>query len=292
MALAIADASSPEFDRAVRLVVDRPAARAVPYDVAAAFSRYDYGAGIRGVTVGLWRSWNCDYVWAEEAVQDALTHLYATKRELFVRHPDTWMKLLYKVAYNQLIKNRREVDRVDSMEWLWADGGDDAFQRARAALPASIEGVDEDAKYLPPPGPGESWERVQMIGAAQRFRDLTGRPPTQEECRGQRGRELGLPPASAIAREFDSYNEFLLEAGMTPRFTARTRTWTAIEAAKECASWRRRNSCWPGRAEIDRVSNGLPPKGVCEKYFGGYRAIDIQLGVEAILSQDEIHGRC
>lgn len=294
MALALSQVEDhPEFDRRFRLAVDRIEHAPVDPDVAIAFATHDYRAGFEGITIGLVRSWKCERGWVEEAVQDALMHLYETKRELFTQHPDSWMKLLYRVAHHQLIKNRRHEHKTQSYDGMWWEHGDDAFARAKPAVAPSVEGVDEDAKYLPMPGPGESWERMQMIGAAQRFRDIHGRPPTQEEHVGKRGRENGLAPATAIEREFDSYNDYLLEAGMTPRFTARTRKWSAYDTAWECASFRRRNNYWPGRAEIDDTSNGLPPKGACNRYLGGVRSIDIQRGVELILTPDEIRGhRC
>jgi hypothetical protein len=124
----------------------------------------------------------------------------------------------------------------------------------------------------------------------QRFRNVRGRPPTIEECR-RHWREFGLPPAAQISREFESFNDFLLEAGMTPRFMARRRIRNAAEAAKACVSWRWRHGCWPDRSDIERTGNGLPGKKTCERYFGGCRSIDIQLGVEVILSPEEIAGQ-
>jgi DNA-directed RNA polymerase specialized sigma24 family protein len=280
----------PDFDRRFRLAVDPPARAPTDPDVTLAFRRHDYRAGFEGITIGLMRSWRCDRGWIEEAVQDALAHLFETKRELFTQHPDSWMKLLYRVAHQQLIKNRRNEHRTGSIDGMWWEDGDEAFKGARPAVAATVEGVDEEAKYLPPPHPGEEWERMQMVGAAQRFRDRNGRPPTQEECK-RHWRELSLPPATAIAREFESYNDYLLEAGMTPRFTARTRKWSAFETAWECASFKRRHGYWPGRAEIDDTSNCLPPRGACDRFLGGRRSIDVQLGVELILTPDEIRGR-
>jgi hypothetical protein len=291
MALALRQAEQrPDFDRRFRLTVDRPAPAPVDPEVVGAFRRFDYRAGFEGITIGLMRSWKCDRGWIEEAVQEALAHLFETKRELFTQHPDSWMKLLYRVAYLQLIKNRRNQHRVTSIDGLWWQDGDEAFKGARPALAAMVEGVDEDARYLSPPHPGEDWGRMQMVGAGQRFRDRNGRPPTQEECK-RHSKELGLPPATAIAREFESYNDYLLEAGMTPRFTARTRKWSAFETAWECASFKRRNGYWPGRAEIDDTSNCLPPGGACDRFLGGRRSIDVQLSVELILTPDEIRGR-
>lgn len=150
--------------------------------------------------------------------------------------------------------------------------------------------MDEDARYLAPPGPGERWERLQMLGAAQRFRDANGRPPTSEECKS-RWRELGLPPGARVIREFASFNDFLLEAGMTPRFTSRRRRWDAVEACRDCVSWRWRHGYWPGRPEIEDPNSGWPGVQTCERFFGGCRSIDVQLGVEDILTPEELLGR-
>ena len=290
MALAIAEASSPEFDRAVGLIVDRPTPAPTDPAIAAFFARHDFKTPIRRVTFGLRKRWDCDFAVCEDAVQEAFLTLYEYDRRLFLKPPDAWMKLVYRVAYRELIKARKEARRTGSIDRMVDESGDAAFRGARPATPISVEDVNEDARYLAPPRPGEAWERLQMLGAAQRFRDANGRPPTSDECKS-RWRELGLPPASRILKEFKSFNGFILEAGMTPRFTARTRQWDAVTAARDCVSWRWRNSHWPGRPELENPSNELPGIQTCERYFGGCRSIDIQLGVEAILTADEIAGR-
>lgn len=290
MALALAEASSPEFDRAVGLTVDRPSPRPTDPAIAASFSRHDFRAAIRRVTIGLHKRWLCDLGACEEAVQEAFLQLFQYDQRLFLKPPDAWMKLVYRVAFRQLSKARKDARRTGSIDRMLQEGGDAALRAARPAVAVSLEGVDEDARYIPPPGRGEPWERLQMLGAAQRFRDANGRPPTSEECKSG-WRRLGLPPSGRITREFRSFNEFLLEAGMTPRFTSRHRRWSAVEAARDCVSWRWRNSLWPGRADIEDPSNGLPGVVTCERYFGGCRSIDIQLGVEAMLTPDEIAGR-
>lgn len=284
---AIENVSGPEFDRAVGLIVDHPMAAPTDPEIAATFARHDFQAAFRRVTMGLAKRWRCDFASCEDAVQDALLELFQGHRHLFSTAPDGWMKLLYRVAYRHLIKNRKDTGRTGSLERIWEDGGDQALGGARHLLAPALANVDEDARYLPAPPAGASWGRMQMVGAAQRFRDANGRPPTVEECR-QRWRELGLPSLAQISREFKGFNDFLLEAGMTPRFTARRRVRTAVQAAKACVSWRWQHGCWPGRADIERTDNDLPGKKTCERYFGGCRGIDIQLGVEAILTPEEI----
>jgi hypothetical protein len=295
-ALAFEDAHEvhgEEYERAVGLLIDFPAAKPTDPEIDRAFAEFNYAEELARVRRELAHSvkYRFDPGFAEDAVGDALVYLFEKHPECFVQPPKTWMGLLYKTATWRLVNTRRDNDRFDSMETM-IEGNSEALSRARPARTASIEGVNEDAKYIPPPAPRyrPHWERMQMIGAAQRFRDEHGRPPTAEECR-RHHRELGLPPVGQIDREFESFNEFILESGMVPIFTTRTIKWKPLLAARECASFRRRHSYWPGPPEIRRTSNGLPPRGACERFFGGYRAIDIQRGVEAILTPDEILGK-
>jgi DNA-directed RNA polymerase specialized sigma24 family protein len=288
-AAAFAEIAGPEFDLATGFDVQRPERTPTPADVAEAFIRFNYDEHIARVTSMIVARWRDDRGHAEEAVQEALAELYERRLYLFHMPPESWMGLLYKAALHWCIKLRKHVDQVDSIEGLAEMAGDAALAGARPVLPAALENVDEDAKYTPPPGPGERWERLQMIGAAQRFRDHFGRPPTADEHSGKRRKALGLPPSSAVDREFGSYASYLLEAGMTPRYMGRPRgQWDdPVKAARTVLAWRRRNGYWPARPEIERTANGLPGKNACEKLFGGVKAHEIQQGVESILGSLE-----
>jgi hypothetical protein len=230
-----------------------------------------------------------DYDTAHDALSSALVELFERRRSLFSQEPESWMGLLYKVACNH--RNgvlRQAVSHVESFDGLMATAGDMMDMQARPCVPLAFENVDEDARYLPPPADDRGWERMQMVGAAQRFRDRFGRPPTCEECRAGRRKAYGLPPLGAIYKEFDSFDTYLLEAGMTPRaLGARKKRWKPIPAARVCFAWRTRNGYWPGPSEIRRTSNGLPGRGACERFFGGCQSWEIQQGVEAILAAGE-----
>jgi hypothetical protein len=286
MALAIAAASSPEFDRATGFIVDPPESAPVDPATAANFARHDFKAAFDRVKFGLLKKWRCDPTMCEDALQNALANLLETEPEVLTMPPDEWMGLLFVAAGWQLGMSLRERPRLTSIDSL-QEKGDGPFTEARPAVPASIEGMDEDAWLVPPPSGAEGWERLQMVGAAQRFRNVNARPPTYDECK-KRWRELGLPPASQVTKEFGSFNAFLLEAGMMPRYVASRRPRELVEAAKACASWRWRQGHWPGRKEIEDPRNGLPSAQTCERHFGGLHESDVQIGVETVLTADEL----
>lgn len=285
MAAALEAASGAEFDVAVGLEMVQPPPGSVPDDVDQAFQRFDYRGHIRRVTRMLTGRFRGDRDLAEEAVQAALLELYESRQELFSRRPETWMGLLYKAALHQKAKIVKRITAVDSIEGLATAAGDAPFKGARPVIAPALEGVDEDARYTPPPAPGERWGRLQMTGAAQRYRDQFGRPPTADECSRTALRvPLGLPPASSIEREFGSFSAYLLEAGMVPRTLGVSKAWKAVPAAKACLYFKRRNGHWPGRPEIERSANGLPGRAACERFFGGCTSAEVQIGSEMILA--------
>jgi DNA-directed RNA polymerase specialized sigma24 family protein len=288
---AFAEIEGPEFDLAVGYDIEAPAHPAPDDEIAATLVAFDYPRHIARIRYMLGvrymgRGMHDDI---EEAVQEALLEVYEGRRYLFTMPPESWMGLLYKASCHWIIKlGRRE--RVDSIDGLAEMAGDAALTGAKPVLPAALPNVDEDAKYTPPPKGGYrvKWERLQMLGAAQRFRDQHGRPPRVEEC--GKGKGHGLPPSSQIYREFGDFNAFLLEAGMVPYYTARKKKWGPVDSAESVLSFRRREGYWPGRADIDRTANDLPPKGACNRYFGGIRADEVQAGVEAILGPVDAPG--
>lgn len=289
-AAAFDDVAGSEFDARVGLSGPSFEHRPVDATMAAAWRRFDYRRNIERVTRMLAARW--DYDTAHDAVYSALVELLERRRYLFSQEPKSWMGLVYKAACNH--RNgvlQRTVAHVESFEGLVAAAGDMMDKQARACVPLTFENVDEDAKYLPPPVDDRNWERMQMVGAAQRFRDHFGRPPTCEECKSSRRKAFGLPPQKAIYKEFGSFDVYLLEAGMTPRaLGVRKKAWKPIPAARACLAWKTREGYWPGPAEIRRTANGLPNRSACERFFGGYQPWEIQQGVEAILAAIE-HGR-
>lgn len=285
MVAALKAASGKEFDVAVGFDVVRPEPASVPDDIKQAFQRFDYRGHLRRVTRMLADRFRGDRHLAEEAVQAALLELFERSPELFARRPETWMGLLYKAALHQRAKIVKRVTAIDSIEGLARMAGDAPFEGAQPVVAPALEGVDEDARYTPPPAPGARWERLQMIGAAQRYRDHFGRPPTADECSRTSVRvPLGLPPNSSIEREFGSFSAYLLESGMVPRTLGMSKPWKAVPAAQACLSFRHRNGYWPGRSEIERSANGLPGKAACERFFGGCSSSEIQAGSEVILA--------
>jgi predicted RNase H-like HicB family nuclease len=253
LAAAFADIAGKELDARVGLAGPVFERRPVDEEIAAAWNRSDYAGHIKRVTRMLAARW--DYDTAHDAVSSALVELLERRRSLFRQEPESWMGLLYKVACDH--RNgvfRQAVSHVESFDGLMAAAGDMMDMQARPCVPPTFENVDEDARYLPPPVDDRGWERLQMVGAAQRFRDRFGRPPTCEECRAGRRKAYGLPPLGAIYKEFDSFDTYLLEAGMTPRALGiRKERWKPIPAARACFAWRTRNGCWPGPAEIRRT---------------------------------------
>lgn len=287
IAAAFADIAGDEFDARIGLAGSVFEHQPVDETIAEAWRRFDYSGHIERVTRMLAARW--DYDTAHDAVSSALVELLERRQYLFSQEPESWMGLLFKAACNH--RNgvlQRKVAHVESFEGLVDAAGDMMDMQARPCAPPTFESVDEDAKYLPPPTDDRNWERMQMVGAAQRFRDHFGRPPTCEECKPSWRKAYGLPPQKAIYKEFGSFDAYLLEAGMTPRtLGVRKEPWKPIPAARVCLAWKTRNGYWPGPAEIRRTANGLPNRGACERFFGGYQPWEIQQGVEAILAATE-----
>jgi DNA-directed RNA polymerase specialized sigma24 family protein len=216
---------------------------------------------------------------AEEAVQDALLELYVSRRELFHENPENWLGLLYTVARFRLLQIGGVTKRrVASLEAMNERGGDSRVETARPCIPLSSD-AEEDRMYELP-SPGETWNRAQMISAAQRFRDYYGRPPNLRDCKP----ENRLPSPAPIYRVFQSFDQLILAAGMTPeRIGVRRVRWSASEAAETCKSFKHRHGYWPSWSDIKRYPGELPNTGTMVRFFGGTRSIDVQIGVEAIL---------
>jgi hypothetical protein len=276
---AIAAVEGSDFDAVVGYTVRRPEPAAVDEEVAAAFRDFDYGAVLR-IERMLASRYHRHLADAEEAVHEVLEELLVKRVDLYRENPEGWMGLLYKLARFRLLDAKLGKGWVASIEELTELAGDAPFESARPCVPAS-QSAEEDAKYAPPPRDGEEWNRSQIIGALQRFRDHFGRPPKSTECRALNG----LPSTSAIYRHFDSFADAVLAAGMVPEAPPRRgREWKPLEAAKVCRSFKRRNGIWPSWADVKRRPGELPGTSVMLRCFGGTRSVDVQLGAEAILA--------
>lgn len=279
---AIAAVAGQEFDELLGYV-RRPRVHA-PTDprVKSAFEGFDYGQ-IEAISLKLARAYRCHKTHAEEAVHDRLYHFWIHRPELYRVDPASWMNLLYRAAEYRLIDLKAESMGDLSIEALTEVAGDAAFEGASEVVSPSSDG-NEDCRYLATPRKGEAWTRLQMIGAVQRFRDHHGRPPKQIECKGLHR----LPSPAVIRRQFGSFDELILESGMIPlRLGSRRKRWGALEAARACAAFRRRNGYWPGWAEVKRLPGDLPGTAAMLRFFGGTQPGIVQAGAEAILSDDD-----
>lgn len=268
----------PEFDVAVGYAILPRKGRPTEKATAAAFEGFGYRQ-IEKIVRFLVAYDRCQEPDAEEAVQDALLHLLANRRDLLRESPERWLRYLVKTARFRLRESRRSSRQTESIEKLAATAGDDLFSAERRCVPPDLD-ANDDYRYVPPPQRGEDWTASQVIGALQRFRDFHGRPPKVAECRSIHT----LPSRSAIARHFPTFSDAVLAAGMVPRDLGRRwKRWSAVEAATVCLSFRHRNARWPCRQDTERPSNGLPGASVMRRLFGGTHEAEVQRGAESIL---------
>lgn len=281
LAEAIASVKGPEFDAAVGYTVKRPTPSPVKGEVATAFRGFDYGE-IRRIERMLVSRHRCHLTDVEEAVHEVLEELLVRRPDLYQERPESWLGLLYKLARFRILDTRMARSRVASIEELFELADDAPFEKARPCV--AVATADEDARYAAPPANGEKWNSEQIVGALQRFRDRTGRPPKLVEFTALNG----LPGRSAIYRQFGSLANAILAAGMVPETSSKSRArWIPLEVARVCRSFRRRNGYWPCWADVRRRPGELPSTTAMVRCFGGTRSIDVQLGAEAILAGTE-----
>lgn len=269
--------SGPRLDRIVGYVV--PPLVAAPTDPAilSAFAEFD-GRELQRLARQLATRRGCHVTDADDAVQDGLLELWGARPDLLRQAPDGWLGLLYEVARHHL-GDTGGVRSPISIE-AELENGDRPLADARPCLPESHR-ADEQCRYVPPPKGREAWNREQLLGAIQRFRDHHGRAPKATEFRAING----LPSTSVLYRHFETLAEALLCAGMVPDVPVHgRRRWPPLVAARACRSFRRRNLRWPGWRDIKRARGELPSTSVMIRCFGGTREIDVQLGAEAILA--------
>jgi DNA-directed RNA polymerase specialized sigma24 family protein len=279
LAEAIAAAQGAEFDAAVGYTLKRPTPTPVEEEVATAFRGFDYGEILRIERMLVSRH-HCPLADAEEAVHEVLEELLVKRSDLYRERPEGWLGLLYKLARFRILDNRMARSRVASIEELFELGGDAPLEKARPCV--AVATADEDARYAAPPAEGEKWNSEQIVGALQRFRDRTGRPPRSVECKAL----SGLPAPKIIRRQFGSLANAILAAGMVPETSSKSRArWTPLEVAEVCRSFRRRSGYWPSWSDVRCRPGELPSTTAMIRCFGGTRSIDVQLGAEAILGR-------
>ena len=275
---AIAAVEGAEFDAAVGYTVKRPAPKPVKEEVALAFRDFDYGQILRIERMLVSRH-RCHLADAEEAVHEILEELLVKRPDLYLERPESWLGLLYKLARFRILDRRTARSRVASIEELFELAADAPFEMARPCV--AVAPADEDARYAAPPMSGEKWSAEQIVGALQRFRDRTGRPPKAAECTTLNG----LPSPSVIYRHFGSLANAILAAGMVPETPPKSRErWIPLEVAKVCRNFRRRHGYWPSWVDVRRRPGELPGTTAMVRCFGGTKSIDVQLGTEAILA--------
>lgn len=277
MAGAIEAVEGPAFDAVVGYTVAAPQAAPTDPDIATAFAKLD-PKELRRLTLALSARERRHPTEADDAVQDAFLEIWVKEREILLDTPGAFLGHLYERARRRL----QEIGRRDgalSTEAL-RELRDDAFlAAARACVPES-HSAEEESRHVLRPAPGRFWSREQILGAIQRFRDHHGCPPRATEFRAING----LPSSATLYRHFDSLADALLVAGMTPDSPTRRKSWPPLAAAKECRAFKRRNGRWPYWRDVKRRPGELPSTTVLIRCFGGTRAVDIQLGAEAILA--------
>lgn len=269
-----------ELDLVVGLEVPPRTHAPVDDAIARNFADCDYRPYERMARILAWRC-RCDVADGEDEVQQAFLTLLEKERPLYNEDPARWRGRVFELAESRLRRGRRNRGRrPESIEALLETAGDAPFKEARRCLPISLE-VDEGTRYTPPPGPGQPWTERQAIAAFQRFRDHHGWPPRARDCQ----RLHRLPGPSVIRRLFGSHEKAILAAGMTPpTLGQRRRHWTAVEVARACRSFRRRNGRWPDSGDLGRNPGELPSAKVMMRYFGSTKSAAIQCGVEGILA--------
>lgn len=279
---AVAAVEGRDFDFAVGYAV--PPRRHAPVDegMGRNFAHLDYRP-YRQIARNLARRQRRDEADGEDAVQQGFLEMLEKEPHRLREEPARWQRDLFRRAQHALGRSRRRRWRVLSIEALIDARGDPAFADAEPCLPVASS-TEERGTLVSLPEGGRPWTTEQAIAAFQRFRDHHGRPPVVADCQ----RLHLLPSPSVVRRLFGGHERAVLAAGMTPRSLGqRRRRWTAVEAARACRSFRRRNGRWPDSGDLGRDPGDLPSAGVMVRIFGSTRAAVVQARAEAILASVE-----
>lgn len=291
----VAEVEGVDFDLAVGLEKPRPQHRSTPEVVRQAWASFTASELQRMAEqlVGIVAATNIYE--AEDAIQDTFAVLWVKHPELFAEDPWSILGIVSNYARKRLMKIRdQRGPKMLSLD-LSVDPKSDADpEREGSDTKGEISpvvaytraGVDEDARFTPPPGPGQPWERLQVIGVVQRWRDHTGKAPASTDLRAAKG----MPTMETVKRlGWENLNDLLLEAGVPIERPTYRKRWTALEAAETCYAFRRREGFWPGRADaIDLPPGSLPSYETMIRYFGGATPQRVQAGCEAILGPIDV----
>jgi hypothetical protein len=277
LAAAIAAVEGPKFDAIVYSPPPRRAAP-TPEPIQRAFEGLDYSP-IRAIARWLASRYRCPEAVAEDATHDALEQLLSKRPDVFDRGREGWLRILAGAARFRLFDIRTSAMFVESLDHLTEVFGDAGLRGMQAPTALDLDAVT-DARGVPPPNPREEWSDDQIIGALQRFHNDFGRPPKTRECKALHG----LPSPATVRKRFGSFAKALQAAGMTPpTLGLRRKRWSAVEAARACLSFRKRNGRWPDEIDLLRNRGVLPSRSVMIRFFGSTRPAEVQQGVESIL---------
>lgn len=275
-AAAIAKAAKREgerFDRAVGYLPLPPRPAPTPEHIRSAFESIDQGQ-IDRLVYWLIKETRCSEADAREATQDSFEKLLRRRPEIFHREPEEWWRILFEIApyrvaeiraaRRQMVLTGNPVERAEKS----------ATETERSSLPVSPAACDYT--WIEPPGEGEEWLELQIIGALQRYARHYGRQPREIDCRALHR----LPSPATIRARFGSFGAALAAAGMQAPSRRRT---DPLDAAELCDAFRRRNGRWPDTRDFECCPEKLPSEKVARKIFGSTRPGVVQQRSQEIL---------
>ena len=171
----------------------------------------------------------------------------------------------------EIREGQRETVMFDSQDEPSAES---AIHSVSSVLPVSPAACDYT--WVEPPSAGTDSNRIQILGALQRYARHYGRPPCEADCR-----PLHRLPSTAIVRAvFGTFGAAMTEAGMPGHDWARV---SDLQAARQCLSFRRRHNRWPDSSDFRRGHEDLPSPKVAKRVFGSTRSGMVGVVAEAIL---------
>jgi hypothetical protein len=112
-----------------------------------------------------------------------------------------------------------------------------------------------------------AWDRAEMIGALQAWRDQHGRSPLEREW-VLATREH--PCSLTIARHFGEWNQALAAAGLAPVPERRPRSWTEAQIIAALREFARKNGRPPQSMEWARCASGRPCAASVRARYGHF----------------------
>lgn len=264
-----------QFDHAVGLLVPLPRPKPTPSHIRAAFETVRQ-EDIDRLVSWLVRRCGGSEADARDASQDTFTTLLHRRPDIFHLSKEKWWKVVRRDARFRL-RGIKEAQRgtvvVDSQIEFSADSAIDADGSALPVSPAAC-----DYTWVEPPPPGVEWERVQILGALQRYARHHGKPPREVDCRPLHQ----LPRPAEIKACFGTFGAAMKEAGMPGHSWARV---PDLRAAQQCKSFYSRHNRWPDTSDFRHGRGQLPSPGVAKRIFGSTRSGVVREVAEAILER-------